>query len=294
MRKKIKKLLLPLKKIIKPYYDKYYRTPFLTPSRYHIVVFNHNRIGIFVNTLHKMLNLDKNRDKIIIVDNSDKQTKEFIICCIEQNSDFRHNINLFYSKRRNYGWNSSGMLEYFVNLEKIQDEQLPKLVLFMQEHYLEPDFYKNGSQKSDTVPIGKKLDLDQVEKQFDGDPDIGCLFLLCNGAQTTEYGIPNFPGSCYFTRPIIYKRYYHFNRYPRPDMQCYHFAGWLEREFSRILYAYNYQFFDLAKNIKFKNIYELNYKPIEALGLEVSRHRKFSTYLFNLISGNRTKKLRFS
>jgi len=205
----------------------------------------------------------------------------------------RYNKNLFIAKRGNYGWNSMGLLDYLCTLRIIQKNQLPKYVLFMQEHYLVPEFYENGDQKSDTLARDKSVDLNEVEHIFQEDDEIGAIFSVCNGTQVAENMVPSPPGSCYFSRPEIYKRYYNFNHFPKPSMQPYHYAGWVERELGRIIHSYNYYFYDMNYKLKFRETHELPYKPIETLGLENSKQRSKLRSIKNLIIGNRVRPLRF-
>lgn len=150
-------------------------------DRFHIVIANYQRLDQFVSNLAKLKNLNLKQDRIYILDCSPKSQErdQWKQANRLTNQGFHWNQNLFFIKRRNWNLNHGAHQEYLYALLS-GVIPVPRYSFFLQDHYLNTE----EDVKSDTIPHGIILDLDQIEKTFLKDSDVGCQFAARNGIRT--------------------------------------------------------------------------------------------------------------
>jgi hypothetical protein len=143
-------------------------------DRFHIILSNYNKLFCFVDNFNRLKGFDGKRDKVYIFDCSPDPGWHEQLAIADRLTSFglRWGDNLYFIRRRNWGDNWGTMLDY---LRCVQNKtiQTPQYSAFMQEHYLDVKRYV----KEDTIPEDITFNLDQIENEFNSDPDIGCVFI---------------------------------------------------------------------------------------------------------------------
>src|SRR5437867_3828931 len=131
-------------------------------TRFHIAVYNYERIHSFINNFHRIRNFNPDLDRIVVWDCSKKfqdqerQLREF---CKREGFSFGEHVIIL--SRRNYGIDQGARLDYFNAL--LHMKQPPRYIWQFQDHYLDldasfswwPAHEKSKPYlKTDTIPDG--------------------------------------------------------------------------------------------------------------------------------------------
>lgn len=156
-------------------------------DRFHLVVFNCERISLFLDNFHKIRNFDPEQDKIYILDcssNHKKEQKKVANFLKEKGWEFNKQVH--YIVRRNWGVDQGARIDYFSLFTKNYCDSLPQYIWQFQEHYFDltspasrypVEFPKIGGQiKADVSPDNLIVDLDECEKIYEQDPAVAMLY----------------------------------------------------------------------------------------------------------------------
>ena len=140
--------------------------------RFHVVVFNFERIASFLDNSDKLQNFRPDRDRLIVLDcsvNHDSQ-KQAVLDFARQRGWKAKVI-----QRKNWGIDQGGRIDYFTALRKMQHP--PRFIWQFQEHYLDLQSpwsiwprdqpLIGGQLKQDTIPDGVFVDLDRCEEIYE-------------------------------------------------------------------------------------------------------------------------------
>lgn len=247
--------------------------------RFDIVVTNHNRGEVFWEAYKKIKHLDKNRDRLIFMDCSDNPDKELkkILPMILENR-FEVGKNFLFIKRRNWNLNHGAQMDY-IRLLSEKKISKPKLVFFMQDHYLNTKRYVKG----DTIPEGEVINLRQIETFLSRNKDV-VWFCSRNGFRVSvkyndagdyyKYG-DNYKldlkditalslvidGGNFCVDPQIYVTDYlkNKNKYFTGNGNIYFCTVW-ETRLCKILYDKRYSFYESHRKLRFSSIEKLKAK----------------------------------
>ena len=140
--------------------------------RFHVVVFNFERIGSFLDNFDKIRNFRPDRDRLIVLDCSlNHASQKQLVAEFAQKRNWTLGKELKVIQRKNWGIDQGARIDYFAALQKTKNA--PKFIWQFQEHYLDlespwsiwpADTPKIGGRlKEDTIPDGVELDLDLCE-----------------------------------------------------------------------------------------------------------------------------------
>lgn len=154
-------------------------------NRFHIVVFNYERITSFLDNFEKIRNFDADRDCLIIFDCSVNHQAE-----LQKVIDFanRHGWSLgkeiHVIKRKNWGIDQGARIDYISRLKKTNNH--PLYIWQFQEHYLDltsswsiwdANLPRIGGQvKGDVIPDGLAIDLDLCERVYQDNPSVSVIY----------------------------------------------------------------------------------------------------------------------
>lgn len=144
--------------------------------RFHVVVFNYERISSFLDNFDKIHNFRVDRDRLVVLDcsvNHDQQTRTIADFADKRGWAIGREVEVV--RRRNWGIDQGARIDYFASLRK--RAELPRFIWQFQEHYLDlespwsiwpSDMPRIGGQlKADTLPDGVVIDLDVCERIYD-------------------------------------------------------------------------------------------------------------------------------
>lgn len=153
--------------------------------RFHVVVFNFERISSFLDNFDKIRNFRTNRDRLIVLDcsvNHDQQAR--MIADFADKRGWAMGREVEVVRRRNWGIDQGARIDYFASLRKLNDA--PKFIWQFQEHYLDlespwsiwpSDMPRIGGQlKADTLPDDIVIDLDVCERIYDSNPRVSVIY----------------------------------------------------------------------------------------------------------------------
>ena len=159
-------------------------------DRFHIIVFNYERICSFLDNFHKIENFNPMIDKIFILDcsiNYESQKKEVIE--FTQRNNWTIGKHIYFIRRKNWGIDQGGRIDYFSCLHRSPNK--PRYIWQFQEHYLdlESSFsiyeeraydidgkYCGGQVKGDVIPDKLTIDLDLCEKTYEMHPEVSVIY----------------------------------------------------------------------------------------------------------------------
>ncbi len=160
-------------------------------DRCHIVVCNFSKIAMFWGSFNRLQKFDRSADRIIIFDCSPETNREIEMNITRQAVQY-HRLQgcVFWVRRGNWLMNHGAQLDY-IDLLRKGVIKTPKLVYFMQEHYL------NITQEvsSDTIPAHLKLDIDDFEK-------VSLLSEVCYFCARQGYRVTRFFGEEQYSVPL--------------------------------------------------------------------------------------------
>jgi hypothetical protein len=149
--------------------------------RFHVVVFNFERISSFLDNFDKIHNFRADRDRLIVLDCSvDHASQTRIVADFARMQGWTIGKEIEVVRRRNWGIDQGARIDYFASLRKMNGG--PKFIWQFQEHYLDlespwsiwpGDMPRIGGQlKADTLPDGVVIDLDVCERIYDSDASV--------------------------------------------------------------------------------------------------------------------------
>lgn len=143
--------------------------------RFHVVVFNFERINSFLNHFDKITNFSPVKDRIVILDcsrNWRSQTEEVVNFAQRHGWEIGREIKFL--RRRNWGIDQGARIDYLQSL--FNDPNPPQFIWQFQEHYLDLEspwsFLDNDNSdigrqlKADTIPDNVRIDLDLCETVY--------------------------------------------------------------------------------------------------------------------------------
>jgi len=248
-------------------------------NRFHIVVSNHQRIQSFVDNFPKIMGFNPAEDSILIFDCSPENAWKEQLTITDRlcKSGLKWNKNLFFIRRRNWGMNIGGQMDY---VRVIRDKliEAPKFSAFMQEHYLDIANFV----KEDTLPENTDYNLDQIAEKFESDNQLGCIFharygvrvaisdpiieskreffgdgdTLIKGAVRRGFLVD---GGNFIVRPEMYVKWFDTNpKYLTSGDGSYGFTIVWEARLGQILYDQRIKWCDLSRNLEYSSIAELD------------------------------------
>jgi len=168
-------------------------------ARFDIVVWNFERVELFLDNFTRIRNFDPRRDRLTIVSASPSAAEDRRIRLFED----EHQLRVRFLTRRNRGIDQLARAEYFTGtVGDLQDNLSHTYIFQMQDHYLDTstDSSRWGPElrfetKGDVVPDGASFDLDRMEwlavehdlKGFFCDRDDPCFIAL----EGRRYVAPN-------------------------------------------------------------------------------------------------------
>ena len=149
--------------------------------RFHVVVFNFERISSFLDNFDKIHNFRADRDRLIVLDcsvNHASQTR--MISEFADKRGWAMGKEVEVVRRRNWGIDQGARIDYFAAMLKMTGA--PRFIWQFQEHYLDlespwsiwpSDMPRLGGKlKADTLPDGVVIDLDVCERIYDSDASV--------------------------------------------------------------------------------------------------------------------------
>ncbi|HEV8370756.1 MAG TPA: hypothetical protein VGQ39_22595 [Pyrinomonadaceae bacterium] len=154
-------------------------------NRFHIVVFNYERIESFLKNFDKIRNFRPLEDRILIFDCSDNhqsQKQAALRFVNEKGWTLGKEIQII--SRKNWGIDQGARIDYLSRLRETGDG--PRYIWQFQEHYLDLHSHwsvwpeetpKLGGQlKNDTIPDNVEMDLDECERIYAEDPAVSIIY----------------------------------------------------------------------------------------------------------------------
>jgi hypothetical protein len=159
-------------------------------DRFHVVVFNYERICSFTSNFEKIANFNPELDKIFVVDCSNNYEAELMqIGRFADQKGWKLGDHINVTRRRNWGIDQGGRIDYFNKLHELTTT--PKYILQFQEHYLDlaspwsrfpaNTFNVDGRNfshmiKGDCIPDGLTVDLNSLELIYEKHPEISTIY----------------------------------------------------------------------------------------------------------------------
>ena len=153
--------------------------------RFHIVVFNFERIVSFLDNFDKIRNFRTDRDRLLILDCSNNHAAEKQrVAEFAQRRGWTMGKEVEVIKRKNWGIDQGARIDYFSLLRKLSDK--PQFIWQFQEHYLDlnsawsfwpEDLPRIGGQtKGDVIPDNMQIDLDLCEQIYQDNPSVSLIY----------------------------------------------------------------------------------------------------------------------
>jgi hypothetical protein len=162
----------------------------MNTDRFHIVVFNYERIGSFLDNFDKVTNFDPQQDKIFILDCSrNHKLQQQKVIEFSQQKGWNLGKQIHFVRRKNWGIDQGGRIDYFSLLH--QSFNKPKYIWQFQEHYLDLksvwSFYEQGTYnidgrdfsgqiKGDVIPDELVIDLNACEHIYEMHPQVSIVY----------------------------------------------------------------------------------------------------------------------
>jgi hypothetical protein len=211
--------------------------------RFHVVVFNFERIASFLDNSGKIQNFHPDRDRLIVLDCSDNHAaqKEAVVEFARH-----HGRPAKVIQRKNWGIDQGARIDYFTALRKMKNP--PRFIWQFQEHYLDlespwsiwpSDMPKIGGQlKEDVLPDDFCIDLDRCEQIYEDHRSVSVLYadraklgifthddgnewFYADGANfcvRTDYALDAFPPDVLSTYKSIYDGSYQWTLFLEMDI----------------------------------------------------------------------------
>jgi len=145
-------------------------------ARFDVVVWNHERLGLFLQSFDRIRGFRPGLDRLTVVSASPGACERTLLDELGE----RTGIAARYLPRANRGLDQGARCEYFTGAVGSLDENLDsRYLLQMQDHYLAPDDEASrygpnvspplvpGRVKEDVIPDGAVIDLDELEALAD-------------------------------------------------------------------------------------------------------------------------------
>ena len=153
--------------------------------RFHIVVFNYERISSFLDNFDKLRNFDPRRDRLIVLDCSDNRQSEMRkVVAFAKQRGWTLGQEVEVVTRRNWGIDQGARVDYVSSLRNSGSQ--PQFIWQFQEHYLDLDsawsFWSNdlpgigGQLKGDVIPDDFEIDLDVCERIYLDNPSVAVIY----------------------------------------------------------------------------------------------------------------------
>lgn len=263
-------------------------------DRFHIVVQNYTKLKSLIDNFFRVESFDPLRDKVYIFDCSPAEHWQTELSNANRLTEhgLKWNENLFFVRRRNWGVNHGAQLDYF---RCLLDGRIPipEYSAFVQEHYFDLQNYV----KEDTIPEGVHYDLNEIQRRFESDPEIGCVFYARKGIRiclsNPDPKVNDFFGDasellenaakrCFCTdggnlivRPELYLNWFRKNpQFLTKGNGSYGFSHVWETRLGKILYDQKIKWTDMYRNVTYRTIEEV-------LSLEQSRNEKLSAFWYD-------------
>ena len=153
--------------------------------RFHVVVFNFERVNSFLDNFDKITNFSPVKDRILIFDCSRNwRAQKYEVDDFAQRHGWKVGNEIKFLRRRNWGIDQGARIDYLQSLSRESNQ--PRFIWQFQEHYLDlkspwsilqdPDATLSGQLKSDTIPDGVRIDLDLCEIVYQQQPDVSVIY----------------------------------------------------------------------------------------------------------------------
>lgn len=153
--------------------------------RFHVVVFNFERIASFLDNFDKIRNFNPARDRLLIFDcsiNHDSELQKVIEFANQRGWSLGREIEVI--RRRNWGIDQGARVDYAKRLRRLK--AAPQYIWQFQEHYLDLkspwSFWPNdlphigGRLKGDVIPDDFAIDLDLCERIYRDNPSVAVIY----------------------------------------------------------------------------------------------------------------------
>lgn len=215
--------------------------------RFHVVVFNFERIGSFLENFDAIQNFKPDRDRLIILDCSKNHAaQKQLVAEFAQRQGWTMGQEVRVVRRRNWGIDQGARIDYIAGLRRSKNP--PSFIWQFQEHYLDlsspwsiwpADMPLIGGQlKSDTLPDGVVIDLDLCERIYSEYPKASVIYadrgklgvfthhdgqwwFYADGANfsvRTAHALEAFPPHTLSTYKSIYDGYYDWTLFMELDI----------------------------------------------------------------------------
>jgi hypothetical protein len=158
--------------------------------RFHITVINFGRIHCFLENFAKIKNFDPAKDTIYVVDSSrDFASQQNAIRTFADQNGWRMDQQIHILRREDWGRDQGARIDYFALLHSLKLK--PKYIWQFQDHYLDlasdaswwpigtyniDGQHVGGQVKSDTIPDGTIIDLNECERIYELYPQVCMLY----------------------------------------------------------------------------------------------------------------------
>lgn len=153
--------------------------------RFHIVVFNFERLSSFLDNFHKIRNFRPDRDRILILDCSiNHLSQKQLVKEFAQQRGWSLKKEIQVIERKNWGIDQGARVDYFSSLRESSNR--PLYLWQFQEHYLDlqsdwsiwpTDTPGLGGQiKNDTIPDNLEIDLDECERIYEENSAVSVIY----------------------------------------------------------------------------------------------------------------------
>ena len=149
--------------------------------RFHVVVFNFERIASFLDNSDKIQNFRPDRDRLIVLDCSiNHAAQKQAVDEFARKRGWRAKV----MQRKNWGIDQGARIDYFAALRKMKNP--PRFIWQFQEHYLDlespwsiwpSDMPKIGGHlKEDVLPDNFQIDLDGCAQIYEEHAEVSVLY----------------------------------------------------------------------------------------------------------------------
>jgi hypothetical protein len=176
-------------------------------DRFHIVVFNYERICSFLDNFGKIRNFDPKQDKIFIIDCSvNYKLQHQKIVEFSERHGWVIGEQIHCIRRKNWGMNQGAIIDYFNFLQ--QSLERPQYIWQFQEHYLDLvspwSWYDQGTYnidgrdfggqiKGDVIPNDLIIDLNTCQNIYEMHSEMSIVY-----ADRLKIGIFPYTGTEFF------------------------------------------------------------------------------------------------
>jgi hypothetical protein len=154
-------------------------------DRFHIVVFNYDRMRILIGSLGRLIGFDPARDRLIVVDCSrDPTTEHSLLASTARARSWPLGTSVRFLRRQNWGNDLGGRIDAFGF--GLVDVRPAEFVWQFQDHYLDLESpisrdARVGDLREDTIGDPCGIDLDRCEAFFRTHTTVGIIHGCRNG-----------------------------------------------------------------------------------------------------------------